>query len=78
MTLCLSRFIISLPGGYMIQRWKAACDAYWHARVESRFLLLALDYPKRRITLCMSRPSHWMDILFTDLFNSVSARNLIL
>ena len=55
-----SWFIISLPGsqpgGYMIQRWKAACDAYWHTRTETGQL------------------SHWMDVLFTDLFNSVSAR----
>ena len=36
-----SWFIISLPGGYMIQRWKAACDAYWHTRVESRSPKLA-------------------------------------
>ena len=36
----------------MIQRWKAACDAYWLTRVET------------------SQLTHWMDVLFTDLFNS--------
>ena len=36
----------------MIQRWKAACDAYWHTRTET------------------SQLTHWMDVLFTDLFNS--------